>query len=83
MSAEHYTMLIDGKWVEADGNGRFEVEDPATGETVATVADGGAAETRRAIDAAHEAFPGWASTPGKERGAILRAVEGGILERQE
>ena len=72
MSDEHYPMLIDGQWVEADGNGRFEVDDPATGETVATVADGGVAEMVRAIDAAHAAFPGWSTTPGKERGAILR-----------
>ncbi|MFP6869864.1 MAG: NAD-dependent succinate-semialdehyde dehydrogenase [Nitrospinota bacterium] len=83
MSDEHYPMLIGGQWVEADDNGRFEVDDPATGETVATVADGGVAEMARAIDAAHAAFPGWSTTPGKERGAILRKIELGILDRVE
>ena len=55
MSDEHYPMLIGDQWVEADDNGRFEVDDPATGETVATVADGGVAEMVRAIDAARSA----------------------------
>jgi len=83
MSDEHHPMLINGQWVEADGNGRFEVEDPATGETVATVADGGVAEMGRAIDAAHAAFSGWSTTPGKERGVFLRKIELGILNQLE
>ena len=83
MSADHYSMYINGKWTEADGKGRFEVRDPATGDLVATVADGSIAETRKAIDAAHAAFPGWSSTPGKERGAILRKVEAQMNERLE
>ncbi|MEE9274847.1 MAG: NAD-dependent succinate-semialdehyde dehydrogenase, partial [bacterium] len=83
MTVEHYPMYINGKFVEADKKGRFEVHDPANGDLVATVADGGAAETRKAIDAAHDAFADWADTPGKERGAILRKVENNILEKQE
>ncbi len=63
---------IDGKWVEADGGGRFAVTNPATGETLAEVTDMGAAETRRAIEAAERALPAWRAKTAKERGAILR-----------
>ncbi|NGM50625.1 NAD-dependent succinate-semialdehyde dehydrogenase [Caulobacter sp. 602-2] len=62
--------LIDGLWIE--GEATFAVTNPADGETIAEVADLGAAETRIAIEAAHRAFPGWAARTAKERGAILR-----------
>jgi succinate-semialdehyde dehydrogenase / glutarate-semialdehyde dehydrogenase len=64
--------LIDGLWVEADGGARFPVQDPATGETLGDVPDMGAAETRRAIEAAARAFTAWRATPAKERAAIMR-----------
>ncbi len=62
--------LIDGLWIEGDAT--FAVTNPADGETIAQVAELGAAETRIAIEAAHRAFPGWAARTAKERGAILR-----------
>ena len=62
--------LIDGLWIEGDAT--FAVTNPADGETIAEVAELGAAETRIAIEAAHRAFPGWAARTAKERGAILR-----------
>ncbi|PXA78711.1 succinate-semialdehyde dehydrogenase (NADP(+)) [Caulobacter sp. D4A] len=62
--------LIDGLWIEGDAT--FAVTNPADGETIADVAELGAAETRIAIEAAHRAFPGWAARTAKERGAILR-----------
>ncbi len=63
---------IDGRWVDADSAASFRVTDPATGETVGEVSDMGVAETRRAIDAAARALPGWRAKTAKERGAILR-----------
>jgi succinate-semialdehyde dehydrogenase / glutarate-semialdehyde dehydrogenase len=63
---------IDGQWVEADSGKRFAVTNPATGQTIVEVADMGAAETRRAIDAAARALPGWRAKTAKERAAILR-----------
>ncbi|MGE0807758.1 MAG: NAD-dependent succinate-semialdehyde dehydrogenase [Burkholderiaceae bacterium] len=63
---------IDGRWVDGDGGARFAVNDPATGELVAEVADMGAAETRRAIDAAARALPAWRAKPAKDRATILR-----------
>src|ERR1700733_8801962 len=50
---------IDGAWVGAPA--RFKVDDPATGDVLAEVADLGEAETRAAIERAHAAFPAWAT----------------------
>ena len=61
--------LIDGVWVGATG--RFAVDDPATGLTLAEVANLGAAEATAAIAAADRAWPAWRSKTAKERGAIL------------
>ena len=63
---------IDGKWVDADAGGSFAVTNPATGEKIVEVTDMGAAETRRAIDAAQRALPAWRAKPAKERAAVLR-----------
>jgi succinate-semialdehyde dehydrogenase / glutarate-semialdehyde dehydrogenase len=65
---------IDGKWVEADDGKSFAVRNPATGALVGHVPAMGAAETRRAIAAAHRAQPAWRARTGKERGAILRKL---------
>ncbi len=64
--------FIDGKWVPADSGKTFKVTNPASGETIVEVADMGAAETRRAIDAANRALPAWRAKTAKERAAILR-----------
>ena len=63
--------LVDGRWIA--GASRFAVIDPATGATLADVADLGTAETQAAIDAAARALPAWRAKPAKERGAILMA----------
>jgi succinate-semialdehyde dehydrogenase/glutarate-semialdehyde dehydrogenase len=63
--------LIDGVWVGATQ--RFAVDDPATGLTLAEVANLGAAEAESAIAAANRAWPAWRSKTAKERGAILMA----------
>jgi succinate-semialdehyde dehydrogenase / glutarate-semialdehyde dehydrogenase len=63
---------IDGQWVDADSKKTFDVDNPATGEMLGHVPDMGGAETRRAIEAANRAFPGWRKTPAKARAAILR-----------
>ena len=64
-------MFIDGVRVEADGGGVFAVADPATGETVGQVPDGGRAEAARAVAAAKQAFPGWAGLTAYERSRHL------------
>jgi succinate-semialdehyde dehydrogenase/glutarate-semialdehyde dehydrogenase len=61
--------LIHGEWV--GGSSRFSVTDPATGRKLVDVANLGAAETRKALAAAHAAWPQWRSKTAKERAAIL------------
>lgn len=63
---------IDGAWCEEAGWRTFPVHDPATSELVGSVPDMGVADTRRAIDAASRALPGWRALTGRERGALLR-----------
>jgi len=65
---------LDGKWVEADGGKSIVVKNPATFEAIGEVPAMGAAETRRAIEAAHRAFPAWRAMLAKERRAILRKL---------
>jgi succinate-semialdehyde dehydrogenase/glutarate-semialdehyde dehydrogenase len=58
---------IAGNWVAADEGGTFDVEDPATETRIGSIPWAGAAETRRAIDAAQAAFAGWSTTTAAER----------------
>jgi succinate-semialdehyde dehydrogenase/glutarate-semialdehyde dehydrogenase len=64
-------MFINGAWVDAIGGETFEVTNPATGEIIGQVPDGGAADATAAIDAAHAAFPSWSTTTAYERADIL------------
>lgn len=73
---------IDGAWVDADGGGRVDVTDPATGDVVGTIPDMGADETRRAIEAANAAWPAWRAKTAKERSAILRKWFDLMMENQ-
>ncbi len=63
---------VDGAWVNADSGETLDVDNPATGALLGTVPKMGAAETRRAIEAAERALPAWRGKTGKERAAILR-----------
>jgi succinate-semialdehyde dehydrogenase / glutarate-semialdehyde dehydrogenase len=63
---------IDGTWVEPRPGAVIEVDNPATGETIGVVPKLGAAETRKAIEAAARAFPDWSCRTGKERAIVLR-----------
>ncbi len=64
--------FIDGEWVSADGGRTLPVLNPATAERLGTVPDMAVDETRRAIEAAAQALPAWASRTAKERSVILR-----------
>jgi len=63
---------LGGEWADADDASTITVTNPATGETIGTVPHMGAAETRRAIEAADKAWPAWRRKTAKERAAILR-----------
>ncbi len=63
---------INGEWVGAGSNETMDVTNPATGEVLGTVPRLGVEETRRAIEAANDAWPAWRARTAKDRAAILR-----------
>src|ERR1700733_10095191 len=65
-------MLIDGQWVDAASGKKFETLNPATGEVLATVAEGDAEDINRAVAAARRAFEGpWSKVKPFERQSLL------------
>src|SRR5579862_9012063 len=75
--------FIGGEWVTAASGATHEVKNPASGEVLGTVPVMGAAETRRAIEAASAALPAWAARTAKERAAILRRWYELLMTHQE
>lgn len=77
------SLFIGGRWTSSAAGRRFPVLNPATGVTVAYVADGDAHDARRAVDAAHAAFPAWSRLPAAHRGRLLRQAAALMHQRQE
>src|SRR3954452_24464829 len=67
------TPYVDGLWVDVGESGAIDVDNPATGEVVATVPAMSRGQVRDAVDAAHRAFPAWRDRSGKDRSTVLRA----------
>jgi acyl-CoA reductase-like NAD-dependent aldehyde dehydrogenase len=78
-TATQRALLIDGEWVETGD--WIDVRSPYSGEVVARVAKGGAAETRRALDAAARVLA--EPLPAHKRAEILVKVAGLIGKRHE
>jgi succinate-semialdehyde dehydrogenase/glutarate-semialdehyde dehydrogenase len=78
-----HQAYIDGRWLDSDTGETFPVLNPATGEELAQVPRMGAAETRRAIEAAQRVLPDWRAKTAKERAAILRRLADLMLERED
>ncbi len=74
---------IDGQWANADNKSSIPVTNPANGEVLGSIPDMGAAETRRAIDAANAAWPAWRARTAKERHAILLRWFNLMMQHQE
>ena len=74
---------LNGAWVDADNHATIAVMDPASGERIGTVPKMGAAEARRAIEAANAALPTWRAKTAKERAAVLRRWFELILANQD
>jgi succinate-semialdehyde dehydrogenase/glutarate-semialdehyde dehydrogenase len=74
---------IDGKWVDAESRATISVNNPADNSILGTVPKMGAAETRRAIEAADRALPAWRAKTAKERAGILRKWFNLMMENQE
>ena len=74
-------MLIDGKWVMAKSGKTFDVQDPATEQKLATVAEGDAADIDAAVKAARRALTGpWGKMSPSARGRIIHKIGDLILE---
>jgi len=71
--------LINGKPVAS--NSYFESINPATQESLAEVASGGALEVAAAVAAAKATFPSWAGRPASERATLLRRL-GDLIAQQ-
>ena len=74
---------VDGAWHDAASGATFDVVNPATGEAIATIADGGAGDATAAIEAAGRTQPEWAAVPARERAEILRRAYELIVERAD
>jgi succinate-semialdehyde dehydrogenase/glutarate-semialdehyde dehydrogenase len=75
--------LINGEWVQADSGKTIDVINPATGLKIGTVPRSGGAETRRAIEAANEAFKTYRKTSALERSKLLRKLHDAIMDNQD
>jgi acyl-CoA reductase-like NAD-dependent aldehyde dehydrogenase len=79
VTATERKLLLDGEWVETGD--WLEVRSPYSGETVARVAKAGAAEARRAVDAAERAMG--EPLPAHKRAEILVRVAGALGRRAD
>jgi len=78
-------LFINGQWVDAASGKTFETPDPATGETLARIAEGDAEDINRAVKAARKAFREgpWSRMTPSERGRIIWKIGEKILEHTD
>src|ERR1700761_7729420 len=78
-------LFIDGEWTEAASGKTFDTPNPATGETLARVAEGDAEDINRAVRAARRAFEEgpWGRLTASDRGRIIWKIGDLILEHAE
>ena len=78
-------LFINGQWVDAASGRTFETPNPATGETLARVAEGDAEDINRAVSAARAAFETgpWSRMTPSDRGRIIWRIGDLILQHQD
>ncbi|MEX2294067.1 MAG: NAD-dependent succinate-semialdehyde dehydrogenase [Acidimicrobiales bacterium] len=76
-------LFIGGEWREAANGDRFDVLDPGTEETIASVASAGADDGRAAAAAAAAAQTAWAATAPRQRAEVLRRAWELLTERAD
>ncbi|MET0303301.1 MAG: NAD-dependent succinate-semialdehyde dehydrogenase [Microbacteriaceae bacterium] len=76
-------LFIGGEWVAGTSGRRIEVQDPSTGTVLHKIADASVADGAKALDAAVAAQAGWAATPARQRGEILRRAFDLLQERAD
>lgn len=75
-------MYIDGHWIAAADGTSFNISNPANGDLIGTLPNGGRDDAEHAIAAAARAFPSWAARTAHERSAILYRAWQLMLERK-
>jgi succinate-semialdehyde dehydrogenase / glutarate-semialdehyde dehydrogenase len=83
IAVRHTDLYIDGEWRPASDGQRIEVQDPATGEVITTVASASVHDALDAVQAAHQALPLWAGRAPRERAEILRRAFDLMLKEKE
>ncbi|MGW9413241.1 NAD-dependent succinate-semialdehyde dehydrogenase [Arthrobacter cupressi] len=76
-------LFINGEWRDASTGKTFDVEDPATGKVLLSIADATSEDALAALDAADAAQAAWARTAPRERAEILRRAFELVTERAE
>jgi succinate-semialdehyde dehydrogenase/glutarate-semialdehyde dehydrogenase len=76
-------LFIDGAWTQGQGNKTLEVANPATGETIGTVAHASKADLDRALKAAEKGFQTWKKVSAFERSKVLRKAADIIRTRAD
>ncbi len=76
-------IYIGGQWRAATSGRTIEVENPATGQVVATVPEASLEDVDAAVAAARPAFPVWATTEVAERVQVLRALSEELAARRD
>src|ERR1700753_3516982 len=80
----HKQLLIDGQWRDSASGRTFETYNPATGEVLATVAEGDTQDVNAAVAAARRALDGpWSRLSPSERGRLLHQIGDLIAEHAE
>ena len=68
----HFPLFVNNELREAVDGATIDIEDPATGASIATCATAGPADVAAAVDAAKSAWPAWRDVGAKKRATILR-----------
>src|SRR5690349_20896411 len=76
-------LFIGGEWRDGGGGETLDVEDPATGEALISVADGTPEDAKAALDACCAVQAEWAANPPRERGEILRRAFEALTARAD
>ncbi|WP_275778050.1 NAD-dependent succinate-semialdehyde dehydrogenase [Paenarthrobacter sp. Y-19] len=76
-------LLIGGEWRRAASGATFDVEDPASGKVLASIADAAPEDSLGALDAAAAAQESWAAVAPRDRGEILRRAFELVTERAD
>ena len=76
-------LLIGGEWRDSTSGETFDVENPATGETLATLSSANSDDAIAALDAACAVQDDWARTTPRERAEILRRAFDLVQERAD